>query len=174
VFDRSSKGLMPWITYNGENVDDSQFCIEYLANKLSKDLSENLNNVEKAIAHAFFKMVEESTRWCLVLQRFSYGKPEDADLPWIVSKILGRIVVKRTKSQGYGLHQKEEVYRIGKQDLKALDDFIGNKRFLFGDRPCNEDASVFAFLCMFLYMDKGPFNEYLTSKFLIFIINKII
>lgn len=57
----SSKGKIPWITLNGNNVADSQFCIEYLGEKLDKDLNSGIiNNLELAAARAFLKLVEGS------------------------------------------------------------------------------------------------------------------
>ena len=107
-----SKGKMPWITFNGVDVDDSQFCIEYLAKNLGKDLSENLNNVEKSIARAFFKLCDESLRWCMIIHRYKYGTPEDALMPWIIFRIIKNKVLKVTAAQGYGLHKKEESEKI--------------------------------------------------------------
>jgi glutathione S-transferase len=164
VFDRSPKGLMPWITYNGENVGDSYFCIEYLSSKLGKDLSANFSDADKSLARAYYFLVEESLRWCIIIHRFKYGKIEDVAIPWPAFDIIGRAMLKTAMGQGYGRHRKEELYRIGRKDLKALEDFVGNKRYLLGDKPCNEDASVFAFMATILYLDKGPLNEFLSSK----------
>ncbi len=54
---------MPWITYNGQEVSDSQFCIEWLTKKFGKDLSDHLNKYEKSIARGFLKLLEESFKW---------------------------------------------------------------------------------------------------------------
>jgi glutathione S-transferase len=61
--------------------------------------------------------------------------------------------------------------KIAKEDLKALEDFISNKKYLFGDHPCVEDAVVFAWTCQFLYVDTGPLNKHFTSKQLVEYIN---
>jgi hypothetical protein len=60
---RSAKGKVPWITYNGVDVSDSQFAIEYLTKTLGKDLSDGLNQIEQSIARGFLKLIEESLRW---------------------------------------------------------------------------------------------------------------
>ena len=57
------KGRTPWITYNGIEVADSEFCIEYLSNLLDKDLTAKFGPVEQGMARAFLKMIEESTMW---------------------------------------------------------------------------------------------------------------
>ena len=59
----SAKGKTPWMTYNGEDVADSQFCIEYLKDKLGISLDKHLSAEERAIARAFQKMVEENLYW---------------------------------------------------------------------------------------------------------------
>lgn len=57
----SPKGKIPWITYNGKDVSDSQFCIEYLGELLNKNLNDNVrSSVERAAARAFFKLAEDS------------------------------------------------------------------------------------------------------------------
>jgi hypothetical protein len=65
---------------------------------------------------------------------------------------------------GYGRHSKEEVYRIGKDDLKAINDIIGNNKFLFGEKVCNVDATVFGMLVQYLYHCGGPLTEFIKSK----------
>ena len=87
---------------------DSQFCIEYLAEKLGKDLSENLSSVEKAIARAFFQLCDESIVWIMTISRFVYGKAEDCGMPSLLFKLMNREVKKRANIHGYGRHSKDE------------------------------------------------------------------
>ena len=47
--------------------------------------------------------------------------------------------------------------------MQAINTFIGNKKFLMGDKPCNEDASMFGCLCQGKFNDRGRLNEYLNS-----------
>ena len=54
--------------------------------------------------------------------------------------------------------------QIGKCDLKAIEDFIGDKKFLFGEKPCVEDSVIFAHTCQFVFVDQGPLNKYITSN----------
>ena len=65
--ERSPKGKIPWITLNGVDVADSQFCIEFLMKHFDKDLSKDLSPLERAIARAFLKLTEESLRWYFIL-----------------------------------------------------------------------------------------------------------
>lgn len=101
---------------------------------------------------------------------------------------MSKKIEERSKSQGYGLHSREEgyrndsiclhitllkcliyfflVYSIGRKDLKSLNDFLEGKKFLLGDEPCNEDAAVFGMMCQFLYHEKGPMNQYILSIYI--------
>lgn len=60
-----SKGKVPFITYNGEDVPDSDFIIQFLSKKLDKDLNKEFSPSDQGIARAFSKLVEESVVWYL-------------------------------------------------------------------------------------------------------------
>ena len=59
----SKKGKLPWIQYDGDEISDSTFCIEYLEKKFDRHLNADLSDEDKAISRAFIKMVEENTVW---------------------------------------------------------------------------------------------------------------
>jgi hypothetical protein len=43
--------------------------------------------------------------------------------------------------QGYGRFTIDEFYEIGKKDIKAINDLIGSKKFLFdNEKPCEADG----------------------------------
>ena len=48
--------------------------------------------------------------------------------------------------------------------MDALENFIDNKKYLMGEKICNEDASVFGLLAQAINHDSGPINKYLMSK----------
>ncbi len=53
--------------------------------------------------------------------------------------------------QGLGRHSTAELDEIAARGIKGLSDFLGDKKFLMGDKPCGADASVwpalFGILC---------------------------
>ena len=53
---------------------------------------------------------------------------------------------------------------IGKSDLNAVENFLGSKKYLFGDKPCLEDAVIFSLTAQVFYNDYGPLNEYFKGK----------
>ena len=51
---------------------------------------------------------------------------------------------------GIGRHTSDEVQRIGLQDVKAIEELLGDKTFLIDDRPREVDASLFGILVQFI------------------------
>ncbi|CAC5358794.1 unnamed protein product [Mytilus coruscus] len=149
-FTYSKKGKVPWIEYNGETIPDSEFCIEHLNNKLGIDLDKDFTAKERGIARAFQKMLEESTYWSFVLDRWSYDKDWAAfkamKVPTLTGYLIRRDMKKMSYAHGMGRHSSDEVYHIMELDLKAVSDFLGNRKFLLGDKPCQADCSVFGFI----------------------------
>jgi hypothetical protein len=130
---RSPKGKVPWITYNGTEISDSEFIIEYFCRKdPKKDLSAHLSPLDKAIVRPIVKMCEESLRWyeckqsklsffqgfkktdrfikkrTMLVHRFRYGKPEVIGFNFLTHKFVGRGILKTANSQGYGTHSQQE------------------------------------------------------------------
>jgi hypothetical protein len=187
----SPKGKIPWITLNGEHVSDSQFCIDFMIKKFNKDLSAHLGPADKAVVHSFLKMTEESLRWCMAYHRFFVGKASDIAMPGFVFKIVGDKLRKEIVAQGYGRHSTDEgffqiffqllisiyityglcffmqnlqVYQIGFEDLRSLNEFIGGKKYLMGEKVCNEDASIFGNLVQIIYFNTdSPLCQFLKS-----------
>ncbi|CAF1037337.1 unnamed protein product [Brachionus calyciflorus] len=53
---------------------------------------------------------------------------------------------------------------IAIQDLKALDDFLRNKEFMFGSNVCAEDAFLFGVISQFVCFDESEIGFYLREK----------
>ena len=63
TFKLSSKGKVPWITYNGQKIPDSNFCISFLSKEFDVDLDKKLSAKDRAVSHAVLRMVEENLYW---------------------------------------------------------------------------------------------------------------
>ena len=59
----SKKGQSPFILFNGEEIPDTNFTIDFLCKYFHKEPYPGLNVVEKSVARAFLKMMEENTAW---------------------------------------------------------------------------------------------------------------
>ena len=62
-----------------------------------------------------------------------------------------------------GRHTKEEVERLGVQDLEALSTQLGDNQFMMGDEPTMLDAIAFGSLVMFLDGPEEEVNAYKTA-----------
>ena len=58
--------------------------------------------------------------------------------------------------QGMGRHSREEVMQWGIEDVQALSDYLSNKPFLMGDKPCEVDCIFFGFMAILAY---APISE---------------
>ena len=68
-------------------------------------------------------------------------------------------------SHGIGRHSEEELYGIAERDLLAVSAILGQKKFLFGEKPCLADVAVFAFITGSAWdCPRSPFAELAKSK----------
>ena len=74
TFNHSSKGKMPYIKDDGNEVADSNFIISYLNKKFGKDLDKNLSPSERASSLAFKRLIEENLYWTLVYFNWNVEK----------------------------------------------------------------------------------------------------
>lgn len=138
---RSSAGKFPWISYNGENIADSQFSIDYLKAKLNVNLDSDYNSAEVAVGRAFRRMLEEGTFWGIALSRTVYHIGTEflrklGIKSWQIW-IYGKMMSKRSKAQGTGLHPKEKVLELTIEDYRSISQFLGNSlinNFRFASR----------------------------------------
>lgn len=68
-------------------------------------------------------------------------------IPWILSTVK-RNLTQQTYCQGMGRHTSEQIEQMGKDDIKALSDFLKDKSFMMGDSPSEVDCIVFAMVAI--------------------------
>jgi len=160
----SAKGQIPFIELNGRQFADSNVIIDHLIQAYNLGIDKNLTTRERAEARAIHVLIEESLFRCVQSDRgrnFSWLATDKGFLPYFsgVKKFLfEKILVKKlqgairnvTIAQGMGRLSQEEVDEVAKKDLTALSTFLGDKRYLFGDRPSTVDATLFGTLCQIL------------------------
>lgn len=168
---QSPKGQVPFICDDGHLVADSTFIRAYLEQKFDFDLDEGLSPVERAQAWAFERMIENHfgwtmayTRW-LMPENFAKGPahffddaPDEAREE-LREQVLAR-VGEALRAVGVGRHAPNEIFDLGDRSLAALSEILGEKRFLFGDRPVGVDATAFAMLAaVFTPYFSSPLRE---------------
>jgi glutathione S-transferase len=158
---RSPKHKLPFITDGARTVPDSQFIIEYLKQEYGDPLDGALNARDRAIAHAFIRMLDENLYWCMVYARWidesvwSVVKNEffgamPLPLRLLVPALAQRNARKTLYRQGLGRHSHEEILHIAKRDLTALSDLLGTRDYFLTNSMTTLDVTAFAFLAQLI------------------------
>lgn len=168
----STKGKTPWMEYNGVDVADSQFCIEYLKKELGADLNKHLTAEEYGASRALQKMAEENLYWTMCDEMFLTDDttvirniiPYRGVKLWATLWFLRRIIRKETWGHGIGRHSKDEIWSIAVGDLRAISGYLGDKKFLTGDEPCEADCGLFGMLAMIVWHMPTSRHEKLVKE----------
>ena len=56
------------------------------------------------------------------------------------------------------------MYKIGQSELEALEDYLEQRQFFFGEAISMLDVEVFAFTTQVLFYDKREFNQFLNGN----------
>ncbi len=86
----------------------------------------------------------EPDNWAKLRQLFFGAMP--LPLRLFVPGMVRKRVRRRLHDQGVGRHARDEIYALGAADIAAVSTILGDKSFLFGDRPTLADATAFALL----------------------------
>lgn len=153
----SPKGQLPFLDAGSHRVADSTFIRGFLERTHGLDFDEGLNGRERAEAWTIERMCENQLYWAVMHVRwlmpanFARGPSRFFDeVPPMVRETVKRDVVERVRAtihaMGLGRHAEPEITALGVRSLDALSMLLCDKPYLFGDRPCGADATVFAIL----------------------------
>jgi len=154
---KAPKGKLPFIDDNGKVIADSGFIVQYLKETYGDTVDSHLTETEKAVAHAFTKMIDENLYWTLVHARWKLEhnlivlkQQFFAGIPFPLNKIIAYKahgdIMKALYKQGMGRHSDDEIVVIGVRDLHALSDYLGSKPYFFGEKPSSLDAAAYGIL----------------------------
>lgn len=154
--EQGPKGQIPFIDDAGVKIGDSTFIRLHVEERYGVDLDAGLTSEQRAHAWAIERMVENHFAWATVPGR--YFIPENfekgpahffdaapAGLRRELQEEMLEQVHFRTRA-ALGRHSPEEIVELGVISLRALATLLGEKPYLFGDRPAGVDATAFAFL----------------------------
>jgi glutathione S-transferase len=151
-FTAAPKGKLPYIVDGHETIADSGFIIDYLTQKYGDPLDAKLGPSVRAAGHAIKRMLEEDFYWVIVAERWRdtetaveqypvmVGQPPEF-VKAVVDSLLGEL-----RGHGMGRHSADDVENIGKADLIALSDFLGENPYLLGEEPTSYDATAYSFV----------------------------
>ncbi len=151
------KRKLPYIEHEGKRIGDSSFIIDHLESRFGCGVDASLSPAERGAAHALKRLAEENLYWVMVYDRWVVdenwrifrdvvlgGVP--AALRPVVAVVARRGVRAQLKGHGIGAHARDEIHAIGRRDVAAIADFLGEKPYLMGARPTSVDASVYGLL----------------------------
>lgn len=95
--------------------------------------------------------------WPITKQGFFAGLPPG--LRDLVAAMARRGQRQLLHGHGLGRHTREEIDALGRADITALADWLGDKPFFMGAQPTSLDATAYAFLANLLW---APFDTSLT------------
>lgn len=154
---QSPKGQVPFIDDDGDIIADSTFIRAYVERKFGIDLDDGLSGAERAQAWAVERMLENHFGWAMAHARwiipenfdkgpanfFNVAPPEMRDQ--LRNEVRVR-VADALRAVGVGRHTPDEILMLADRSLGALSEILGDKPFLFGERPVGVDATAFALL----------------------------
>jgi len=154
---KGPKRKLPWIEHEGRTIGDSGFIIEYLEQRFGCDPNAGLSAAERAVALALRRLIEENLYWVLVYDRWMVETNWPvtravvlgmipAPLRAVIAPIARRGVRRQLAGHGIGLHSPQEIHAIGRRDIGAIADILGDKPYLMGDTPTEIDAVAYGLL----------------------------
>jgi glutathione S-transferase len=160
------KGKLPWIEHDGRKIGDSAFIIEYLESCFGSNPNAGLSAAERAVARALQRLIEENLYWTMVYDRWVVdenwrtfrdivlgGVP--VPIRAVVARLARRGVRGQLKGHGIGLHSRDEIHAIGRRDIGAIADYLGDKPFLMGDTATEIDAVAYGILPNIMHVPIG-------------------
>ncbi|XP_068742904.1 failed axon connections-like [Montipora capricornis] len=170
VFKAGTDQKLPYIEYQGETKKHN--LISFLNSKFEVDADASLTDKDKALSRAFQCMVEENTFWSLMYYRWvdnfaetkKYFKGLDVVRKNVRPKLDQGKCVKCLEAHEIGKNNKDDIYAIGVQDLKAISAFLDDKEFFLGSEPSTIDCTLFGLLsCLLNTAENSPLTKVVTE-----------
>ncbi len=152
---KSPKGKMPVLIDGNKVIPDTAHIQAYLETAHNIKFDVGLGGEQLAIAQAFRHLSEDSLYWAITYSRWMENGPivREAlfgNVPAIARNLVFFMVQKQIKNalhgQGLGRHSPMEIYRFAAMDLISIENYLGNKDFMFGSTATSIDASIYAML----------------------------
>ncbi len=151
---KAPKGKLPYLIDGETKIADTALIRRHLENKYDVDFDDGLNAQDRASSHAMARMIEERLYWVTLYSRWidDHNWPTIknfwfGDMPPIIRNLVPIIAQKQVKTglqaHGIGRHAVQDIYAFGAADLAALSAQLGQKSFMFGDKPSSLDAIAY-------------------------------
>ncbi|MEZ5932237.1 MAG: glutathione S-transferase family protein [Alphaproteobacteria bacterium] len=157
------KGKLPYIEdEDGTTVGDSSLIIDHLKRTRQIDPDHELTERQRAEAISLQRLFEDHFYFILVHSRWidpvgwEIARPAffsflPAGIRDLAAAYVRRKVRRALHEQGLGRHSQNELYAMGRADLRAIAVLLGNRAYFFGDGPTTIDAVAYGFLANLLF-----------------------
>lgn len=161
---KAPKGKLPFIEDDdGTRVADSTLIIDYLKRTRQIDPDHELTERQRADAISLQRLFEDHFYFIQVYSRwidpvgwaavqpafFGFMPP---GIRGLASGYIRRTVRNMLHEQGLGRHRRDELYAMGRADLRAVAVQLGSRPYFFGDGPTTIDAIAYGFLANLLFV----------------------
>lgn len=151
------KGKAPWIEHDGRKIGDSGFIIDYLRTQFGVDPEKGLSAADRGVGVALRRLIEENLYWTTVYDRWindknwaTYRDTVLGGIPvpirYAIAPVARRGIRRQLRGHGLGIHSGDEIHAIGKRDVGALADVLGEKPYFLGNEPTEIDATAYGIL----------------------------
>lgn len=161
---KAPKGKLPFIEDDdGTRVADSSLIIDYLKRTREIDPDHELNERQRAEAISLQRLFEDHfyfiqaySRWIDPVGWASVQPAFFGFLPPGIRQLAANGIRRKVgvmlHQQGLGRHTQEELYALGRTDLRAIAVQLGNRSYFFGDGPTTIDTIAYGFLVNLLFV----------------------
>lgn len=147
------KGKLPFIDADGELIPDSEQIRTFIETTAEMDFNRDLSEHDRGVSQALIRMVEEHLYFAIYADRWAeddnwehirkaFFNEVPAIIRGFVTKSVRKQALAQLSAQGLGRHSPQERFERVRRDLISIRDVLGDKRFLFGDKPSAADFSV--------------------------------
>lgn len=163
TFSRAPKRKLPFIEdEDGTRIGDSTLIIDWLSREHGLDADAPLGSQQRVISLAFRRMLDEHFYWVGVYFRW-IDEPGWAvvretffsSVPWAVRPLIATVQRRKfaaaLKAQGTGRHSRDEICRLGNDDMEALSRLLADDTWFFAaPRPTLLDIWAHAFVAQII------------------------
>lgn len=171
----------PKISLNGTVFSDINEAFDYLEKINGQDLSDGLNKIEKCLERSFTVFFTHSLKQSILVFIYFYGNRNDIEISWF-ELLFNKFFFKRelilnnysrsSKKKGNKffnfLRLSDPFFKVFEEiehDLMTIQDFLKQRKFLFGEIPNGSDAALFASLSQLICLNNPEFNQQINQKF---------
>jgi glutathione S-transferase len=152
---KAPKAKLPVLVDEDKTIPDSDQIRDHLEAKLKVDFDEGLTDEQRGQSRALIRMMEEHFYFAVVCDRWLdetvwplIKTVYFGHLPGLMRGFITRVARKQAigqvNNQGMGRHSPDERFERARKDIAAVKAVLGDKPFLFGDKPTGADATVVA------------------------------